>query len=186
MKLQTVALVLLVGLTGCGAGASSALQSLGASPAATPSPRLSASPTAVPTTDPTTKVPEDDDLAAACDAIGEFRETGPLLQRMTEAAFEAYETGDYDGWETAATRMNDQFGQVIELLDKVPNVAPYREWKRHTLTIMLGVGNAIVAYDDGIRDLDLSKMEEGNDALSTANESIDPMNAAAAEFESEC
>lgn len=173
-------------LAACGGAASAPAEDptapapLGVAPTATASPTSTPDPTPSPEPTPVAGLDE------ACAAIAEFRETGPLIQRLAETAFGSYETGDYDPWQEAADAMNQQLQDVTALLDEVPNEDPYAEWKESALGVMLGFAGAIIQYDTGILDLDLAEMEAGTESMTEAADAIATMNEAAAAFEGDC
>jgi len=175
------AMILMALLAGCGTVATP-------EPTVSPTPTETAVPT--PTASPTpTATPEptpDEAADTACDAISEFRDIGNLLVPMGDAAFDAFSGEGYGTWESAVNGVTDQMETVITLLEDVPNEEPYEDWKLGALQLMLVWSNAIIAYDRGITEQDLSGMEEANQILADGEPLIAEMNAAADQFEADC
>jgi hypothetical protein len=177
---SVVAIAVVAGLFGRGNGSPdpAALSSSG-SPRSYPV--ITGPPSRPPTPTPRPSPTPDLALAAACEAIAEFRSIGDYLEDVSSSL-----DGPYDEWSDSALLLIDQVERFVVVSREIPNESPYRTWLREALLISKAITEATLEWDDGMQDDDISAILRGNQILEDGSDHIESMNAAARAWEDAC
>lgn len=172
MRLFVVA-VLAITVSACGVAA----------PSSAPAASATATITAELTTEPSPT--PDAGLAAACAALDQIRQTGNLVGTMSRGAVAALD-GDMDGWESASLGLVDQTNTVIAALDEVPDQGEFHDFKAQALTLLIGLGDVVIAYDRAITRNNIQDFNKATDQLGDLEATVARLNDEAAAFEDDC